>query len=390
MSSIQFAFPDDLSPFPKDTRDILRMAHDLGWSIRWSGTSKRIATIHSPVEASKQITVPSTNLNADRRRSTVRQIARYSDPDRVQDFVDSQVTVRGKSALRLALDIGPEPPKVEPKTFEQGTAVARAMREAHEAATQAAADEAAAMAEDHRLIRKANDDDEQVAALDEAERLSQDVTRSIVTTKPWMVRKGGKHGSDGTMYESPVTLERIWSDGSIDYRCKFCTYTNDKGRSVSAHASKKHTEAVGLSRKAEIRRVTNYQKSDIKHPMSAVRRMKSELLHALDSIHDWQSMDPEALTQRLAETLYEMRPDREPVAELTPEQIIARIVGLVDRGRLADMHQKVESMAAAMVEATDARNRLSTEVIEAQAEVARLREERRALASLLADSEVSS
>ena len=138
------------------------------------------------------------------------------------------------------------------------------------------------------------------------------------------------------------------------------------------------------------------RQTDIKRPRSAIRRLRSDLLHALDGIKGWREMDPEALAEAVAEAVYEERPDREPAEPLTPEQIIHRITFLVDSGRLAEMHQSVERTAAALVESTDARNRLTGEVTTlqqqlatAEAEVERLHEERRVLRDLLSESEAS-
>jgi hypothetical protein len=207
----------------------------------------------------------------------------------------------------------------------------------------------------------------------------------IVTTKPWMVRRGGVDGGHGSMYESPVVIERLWSDGMTDYRCKFCEYTNVNPRSVSAHASRGHKDEDREKVVRDVRRVEHYEATDIKRPMSAARRLASEITHILDSMDDWASMDQAELARVLAEGVYEQRPDREPIAPLTSEQIISRIVGLVDRGRLAEMHQQVEAAGAALRESSSVHQSLSQELADAQHEVERLREERRALAALLAD-----
>lgn len=429
MSSTTFDFPSDLSTFPKQTQDILRMAHELGWSIRWSGTSKRIASLHSPIEASKSITIPSTNLNGDRHRSTVRQIARYSDPDKVQDYVDAQTTVR-KSSLRVALDLGPAPTPQPPRTTPT-TAVASAMREAQQRQTSdtkvnrgssertdamiggehrsgaacsscgthysvctrrlfaerngRACCETCAETDTHdtevveKFVSRTRDTEVVAAAEGEPER-------TLVTEKPWMVRRGAGTGTKGRMYESATVIHRVWSDGSEDYRCVLCPYTNTNPRSVSGHYSKSADhdgQYPQLARPTHI--VPNYEKTDITRPRSAIKRLQSDLLHALDRIKDWRDMDRSTLAEAVAEAVYEQRPDREAPEPLTPEQILARIVLMVDDGALATMHQKVEEMAAAMRENSDLTTAAQIRAERAEAAAERLREERQALAAMLSD-----
>lgn len=420
MSSTAFDFPHDLSPFPSVTQDILRLAHDLGWSMRWVGSNKNVVHITSPIEPSKRIVIPSTNLNADRARSTTRQIQRYSDPDKVSDWVDSHTTVRGKGAVRVALDIGPEPPKPTPQARPQ-TAMAAALTEADRSASRTEAtigDEVrsgvtcsscltgydkctdrilagksaccATCAEtdthDEKVERRLHLTSVTASPSDEVSQI-RDSDRSVVTEKPWMARQGGSEGASGRMYESPSVIERVWSDGHTDYKCTVCSYTSDNPRSVSSHHARRkdgeHGQGPGT---VKVLKVKDYTPTDIVRPVSAIRRLTSDLLRALDGMDDWSSMSPDELAKVLAEHVYEERPDREPAQPLTPEQILARITMLVDGGRLAEMHQSVERTAAALVEATEDRQRLTGEVADLQREVTRLHEERRALRDLLAEA----
>jgi hypothetical protein len=379
-TDLTFTVPDDLSPFPHSTQDILRMAHTLGWAMRWASSRKMVA-ITSPVERTKTISVPRTNMNENRRKSIVAQIGRYSDPDALADYIDAQVTVRKSAATRLALDLGVEPPRVPARRPEPPkTAVA------------AAFEEAAAAVEYSESLSQVRDTEEDRATI----RKYDDTEGVLVTEKPWMVRRGGNDGGTGRMYESPNVIERVWADGTIDYRCRHCDWANDNPRSVAGHASRRKDHPAAPQRDQQTHLVPDYEQSDIKRPRSAIRRLRSDLLHALDGIKGWREMDPAELALAVAEAVYEERPDREPAEPLTPEQIIHRITFLVDSGRLAEMHQSVERTAAALVEQTDARNRLTGEVTTlqqqlttAQAEVERLHEERRVLRDLLSESEAS-
>lgn len=374
MSRHTFDFPHDLSPFPRSSQDLLRMAHALGWTMRWQGTNKHVVTLTSPIETTKTVNVPSTNLNDARHKSTVRTLARYSDPEKVEDYIDSQVTVRGSAALRLALDIGPEPPKEAPRR----TALAIAMEEAKSTT------EVTQVEHVVEVSRTRDSDDVMVYRSTDVDPVPVPET-TLVTTKPWMVRRGGVDGGSGTMYESPVVIERIWADGEKDYRCKSCEFCNLNPRSVSSHSARKHKDGQGKAEQPRGYKVNAYEATDLTRPRSAVRRMRSELMHLLDSMDDWASVSPDDLAERLAEGLYDTKPDREPVAPLSSEQVISRISYLVDNGRLADLHQQMERMAETMREQSAVTTAAQIEAERLRHEVERLREERKVLASLLAD-----
>lgn len=58
----------------------------------------------------------------------------------------------------------------------------------------------------------------------------------IVSEHPWMAHKAAS-AAGGTMYESPTTRERRWSDGTLDYVCAKpgCGYTSPRPVSVARH-----------------------------------------------------------------------------------------------------------------------------------------------------------
>lgn len=78
----------DLSKFRnKEVRSVIEMAMALGWTVRWQGARKHVAEMISPIESSKIINVPTTNVNSDRVASWVRAIRRYSDEDKVEALI---------------------------------------------------------------------------------------------------------------------------------------------------------------------------------------------------------------------------------------------------------------------------------------------------------------
>lgn len=358
-----FTYPEDASRFPSSTQRILELANHLGWSMHWLGAGHTLVGITNP-DRTKTITIPSTNLNYNRTESTLRQIRRYSDVEKFDEWVENQTSVKG--GLRFTIPTGPPARATRASAPEPETAVAAAMREAEgrEAALHPTAEQI--VAETERMLAPSSGHG------------------TVTSETPWMVRKDGVAGGRGRMYESHNVIHRVWSDGFEDYRCRFCSYEHENPRSVAAHANRsaEHPKRDG---DPEIREVPVYNPTDIKHSNHTMRRLHSDLLHALDAVEGWQSMDRETLARTLAEVILERRPDREPAEPLTAEQIIDRIVLMVDRGRLADMHQQVETLAAQVRDRTAEATAANVLAAEATAEAERLREERKVLRELLTE-----
>lgn len=339
-----FTFPNDLSGFTREVQTMLTMAHDLGWSVRWLGVQKHVAEITSP-NREKSINVPTTNINANRMKSWVGAIRRYSDPEKVEQWADEHTRPKKPTFT----------PPIPPTTVAAAMAEARASH---------------SVTKEETVTQPALPTD----------YVSADVT--VVSEKPWLARSSGVPGGKGTKYESPFVLERLWSDGHVDYKCPTCDYSSDRPRSVSSHASLREDHPKGPQSKKQRRiPVKNYEASGEKHPnRAAVSRLATELLAALDGMENWHSLSPEELARRVAERIYAERPERESPPDLTSEQIIERISFLVDGGRYFEMHQQVERAAAALREASE---RAET----AERDVVRLREERRVLAEMLREEE---
>jgi hypothetical protein len=379
----------DLRRLTTEARDVVEIAESLGYTITWANHKRQIIDLLSTFNG-RHLTMPTTNINANRLRTLRRQVMRHADPAVVKErftFTGMADKNRKEGKIKPTFDIASDNDTATKRGgFPMPTAVERAMNTAR-----LIADEEAA-AEDQRLIRKANDDDEQVAELVAAERnpvyRGGDTSVHLVSETPWMVRKGGHEGGPGRMYESHSVLHRVWSDGGEDYRCRFCEYESDNPRGVSGHASRSKT-GHPKAEDVEVHKVNEYHPSEIKHPMSGVRRLTTELTLALDSLKDWCDLPPETLARTLAEQVYAMRPDREPAAPLTAEQIVHRIALMVDTGRLAEMHQQVEATAAALRQAQEQCEAVSVHAATLETQVSALREERRVLAQMLSTEDDS-
>ena len=327
------------SRLSKAAVDVLETAQDLGWTLEWASRKQQAIALRSGFD-DRKLLVPIASINANRLRSLSTQIARHTDPEVLKDAASLTRLAqknRREGKIPLTFDIASDN---DVATKRGGMPLSATVERALNRARLTLDEEA-----DAKIVRKNNDDDEQVAELVAAER------RTLVSESPWMVRKGGREGGHGTMYESHSVIHRVWSDGTEDYRCRFCPYESDNPRGVAGHASRTKDGHPSAATPPEDRRVNEYHATEIKRPLSGVRRLTTELTMALDGLDDWPTMSREELARTLAEHVYAMRPDREPAAPLTPEQILHRITLMVDAGRLAEMHQQVEATAAALREA---------------------------------------
>lgn len=373
MASSVMVEPRDLNRFNPAARRAVILAGCMGWSVRWANKRGRIIALR---HESKEILVPSTNVNANRARSWIDQIVRYSDPDILRDFTSgkwmhdfdmpsSKIVEALGAEVSLAIEKHLANPDAEPEVFPDVPAETPTLAPEPEPEEVADVPDTVS-APTHR---------EQLEQLLERRR-----NRVLVSTRPWMARKGGTEGGGGRMYESPVVLVDTFSDGSIEYRCKFCAFTHENPRSVSAHASRSKTGHNSGDEPIIVRPVPVYEPSGFHRQQTIASRLAADITAALDSVEDWGSMDKADLAEALAQAIIEARPERAPAEPLTDEQIVRRITTLVDHGRLFDMHQQVEQMAAALAEANE-----KAEAALADAE--RLRDERAALKELLSDAD---
>jgi hypothetical protein len=177
--------------------------------------------------------------------------------------------------------------------------------------------------------------------------------RTIVSERPWLARRGGSEGKGGRVYESRGVLVVTFSDGTESYKCKFCDVMNDNPRSVKMHAAQKHPQNKPQS-EAALLRTDHYEKSDVTQPnRRAITRLAHDLTAALDTVESWQAMDATELADVLAHRIVEARPEAHHSSEpLTDEQVLRRIVALVDNGQVATLNRQIEGMRVVLAEQT--------------------------------------
>ena len=342
MSTSLFDYPDDLRHFTEVARKAITMAHDLGWSVRWAknGPHSKLGVLYANDGTNYSINIPTTNVNANRARSWVKQIRRHSDEDAVERWL-----ARQERPEKRPIPVPPQPRPEPPKPTPPKTAPPQAEHPQAEQPT-------------------------------------------LVSSNPWLVHLSGhKSTKKGRVYESQFVTEEHWSDGSIIYRCTMCPYsTSNKPRSVSAHASQAHRgeythetyeELVARSRTTasyEATGITRNRPTGPGRPGKAQsRRLVADILTALDQIEEWGSMTAEDLAERIVVIVDENRPDPVPREPLSDAQVLHRIALLVDNGRLAELHNEMRT--------------LSDRLAEEHEKVEALLADRRALRDLLSDSE---
>ena len=207
----------------------------------------------------------------------------------------------------------------------------------------------------------------------------------LVEERPWLARKTASRRG-GKVYESPGVTERVYSDGSLEYVCAFpdCGWVNARPRSVANHYGAQHTS------KGETPPATQeptYPAGDYYEPMThRAYRPQQRLVDALTAYlkdHPWDSVDELATVMLTWAHERPDLPDVEPDSRgpLTPEQILEAVRELVGAPLASRLVQAQEEASRLILAAAD----LEAQVMARDALIERLREERRALAALMAE-----
>lgn len=189
--------------------------------------------------------------------------------------------------------------------------------------------------------------------------------RHITVERPWMAHKAPGRGG-GTLYPSKVTIERLWSDGTVDYRCAAdgCDYVNAYPRSVSRHYGRTHS-AKG------IREITNpvavidptYTEKVTEHAYTPTQRLLDALMAVLAESDGMNRLD---LATAILTWMHD-RPDiehitREPVEPEGDAAILYKIRMLVGQPDLRFEVGRLEEVLAARTRERDDANARLVEV----------------------------
>jgi hypothetical protein len=331
-------FTMDVVPkgFTEEMRTLVRFAVSHGWRVRPQG----LRIVMLSVTGNKSITLSASGRNVPIRRHT-RMIEQYGSP--LVKPPDRKAPIE-QSAKALA----------DRMNLDEETARQRQTREA---------------------MQKI------VAASTKTPPAPKTKTVTLVSEEPMIAHRG-----QGVGYPSTTTIERKWSDGSIDYACAKdgCDFV-----STVRHGPRSHWQVHIREDEANRTNVDLIPKVDTEphepiyrprqHRVAALAAALKELLQ--DGL-DWDNLDAaaETLAQRALVWTHEqtggsMSEEREP---MTAEEVLVRIRSLVDNGAYASQADKIRELEADNLE-------LAARVEEAERVAKALDDELDAFASLAAE-----
>lgn len=219
--------PNELRRFDPRAAEVIGLAWVLGWRVRWINNKRKSVVLSTgDQERNKTITVPSTNINANRVASSYRQLFQYTEPQVIADLALGKMDVRNQ----------PEP--VQRIVTLLGT---RIYTYAAEHLERRDPDLAA------RLLSPQREDPVPTKnpraplgnnvgdAIREAEQRNGAAPKHVASRKTFLASRNGKE------YPSDIIDVITYTDGSIAYGCKRCDFVTDKSHlSVRSHSVNVH------------------------------------------------------------------------------------------------------------------------------------------------------
>lgn len=179
----------------------------------------------------------------------------------------------------------------------------------------------------------------------------------IVEIRPFMcLLYPNKHG--GMRYESDTTLERVWSDGHIDYKCKRCPYARPKMRSVAMHHRKHGGEHKGWKDKDNWHQADDYTHTASpgtrpRHP-DEIGEVESEIAAVEQELDQIEEIDPAEQVRRIRDVLgadpelarlrAEVAELRQEVSDVTAELKSAQEESAREKVRADDLHGSLNAL----------------------------------------------
>lgn len=193
--------------------------------------------------------------------------------------------------------------------------------------------------------------------------------RTLVSEGPMLAKNNERYG-----YTSEIAIERHWSDGSVDYKCRLCDYASPNRLSLRGHWQKHVRDGS-----AERTSAPAVVKVDV--PLAATYAPRQsridalvKILEGLDDLSDLRAVATAALTwvheQSKAGT--SLAAEHE---DLDDTDILNRIRRLLDNGEQAQLHEQntrlTEQVVAltAQLEAAEARSAKMAESLDALREL---------------------
>lgn len=226
----------DWNRFAQSGRNAIALATILGWKVHWNSSNKNTAILQN---GAKKIVVPTTNINANRARSWIKQILTASDADQIVQLAEGTLNLRDmpEEVQRVVATMGTALNQYAMSFAEQRQLIKEESVLTHkvgEAVEQQPAPVEQQPPQQSVTQRHTEDDEDFEQFLEELDRIE------VVKTEPLLARQRKKKGGSGDMYESKGIEVVTLSDSTQFFRCKFCTYVNANKLSVRSHLNSNH------------------------------------------------------------------------------------------------------------------------------------------------------
>lgn len=328
----------------KDVRDLIEIAVMLGWKMHLGAANS--VTIVS-YDEKKKLHFSASHRASNSMNRMRREIVKYADPKQLE-FGYAAHSAKDPDLGRLMFAAMPtinrdtvvdHRPEIEAEENEE-----QRRREAREELRRAQRErqtppESRSSESEPVIPQYANGSKEQEAKRD----------RTIVSQKPMIAKD-----TEGRGYESKVSIERHWSDGSVDYKCVDCDYSSTNRLAIRGHRSgSKHT-ARGRDRashKIEVPLAASY----------APRQTRIEALAAvIQGLVSEGTVDPAEIARQALTWVHEQTrhgtseaAEREP---MTAEDTLNRIRLLLDDGsrqKIVELTQQIDDLHAERTQLTE-------------------------------------
>lgn len=331
--------------FGREAAEFIEVAASLGWKVVFNNTGTSITVVS--YDERKRLHLSSRNKGGGLFRKYSKTLAKFAEPDRAGTVIAlSETDLPHEVKREVNLMLG----AIELNREDGAVVLPEEPKKERFVPTPAAV----------------------------AERVKD--KRHIVSERPAMMHlRPGTDKRPGKSYPSLTTIERRWSDGSIDYACAVptCGETSEnrlafRGPHWAMHVRKGEAEPVDddKSRRGAVDD-PSYTESAYSRKQSLKEKRRRELSELLKGIN-LAEISEEDLADQIMEYLESQMGGGGggPLEPLTPEQIIDRIRTLVDTGTYSEQEQAIrerdQQIEELMAYAEERETALQTDLLEAK------------------------
>jgi hypothetical protein len=212
----------------------------------------------------------------------------------------------------------------------------------------------------------------------EAHKMAEEIDLSKVVVYEGPMRSSRSHGKGKrSEYESDIANEIQYGDGRRVLTCVRCDYQGSVPLSMSSHWQVHVREDRKAKGGHEGPKAVPVIRPDSEYHPRAERlaSLKEALIEAMTQVN-WGDIDgaAEILAMKALEWDHERRMTHGDPTEMTPEQVLDRIRGLVDGGKYAERLEEIQSLRHELVESRERFEQVEAERDKARDYVSTLRE----------------